>query len=192
MEAPVVDVANKTPFNWEPYKKPLIIVGFVVALVLCGAIGWSLAKGMNGNDTDKKETSEVKQETTSADSTLSSSSLADTETDESTYNEQEVAPVNVPQGFTGNGTYSLSGKINRRYGIVMSLYFNDNNVSGDYYYTSKGSRNKIYLSGWFEGGKLSLTSEYETFELYYDGSKAFSGNWYGNNGNVMSTYVKIR
>ena len=61
----------------------------------------------------------------------------------------EVSTAATSEPFT---TSLMEGTIGN-YKICMKLTFNDNNhsVSGWYYYKSKGSKNKISLSGHFSG-----------------------------------------
>ena len=42
------------------------------------------------------------------------------------------------------------------YPILMNLEFNGEDVSGSYYYKSKGSSEKLYLSGSLDGNELEL------------------------------------
>lgn len=94
----------------------------------------------------------------------------------------------------------MTGKIGN-YNVKMELSFNTSTgrVTGYYYYTSKGSKNKIQLSGTikgepFDGSSITLTETVKgkktgtfkgEFWLTYSGASEFSGNWTSPSGKSM-------
>ena len=99
-------------------------------------------------------------------------------------------------------TGPLSGNIGK-YKIVMNLTFNSQNhtVSGWYYYKSKGSKNKISVSGTYygdePGGDLNLTEKvngkvtgrFKGEFGFGNRVKHVTGTWSSPSGKTMEWYA---
>lgn len=111
------------------------------------------------------------------------------------------ATTSSAQAYTFE-TYPLSGSVGK-YKIVINLTFNsqNNTVKGWYYYKSKGSNNKISLSGTYrgdgQGGTLKLTEKVNgKITGYFSGEYGFgnrvthvTGTWKSPTGKTLEWYA---
>ncbi len=98
----------------------------------------------------------------------------------------------VVEARAGESVYK--GTINDKYGIVMKLSVDEDNVSGSYYYTSKNKA--ISLSGTQTGDAISLTETTDGKETgRFVGTMTdneISGTWMSADGSVTMPFLATR